>query len=462
MMKLRYGLPAVILLSGGIAILPLAQQEGPGGEAASLAHEVGMLEARIGQLEAENEIENLQRIYGFYIDKQLWTQAADLFTEDATYEAGGSGVYRGRERILEYFHSQGPEGPNEGILNEHMQLQPVIHVSADGTAQGRWHHFSQEAVYGESHFWGTGVYENEYRLEDGAWKISRIHRYSNMRTPFEEGWHETALPRSMPSEELPPDAPPSVDYEHYPAVHVVPFHYENPVTGDNSVELEPAPLTASLDAIEARLDSLEHRGERLADADAVERLHVIYGYYLARNQWDDLAGIFTEDGSIEIALRGVYRGRDSVRRNLDLYGGQDELHGELHNHMQYQPVIHVSDDGNTAWMRSRAFSMMGSYGGSARWMGGTYENVFEKRDGIWKLHMDQVFNTYFADYDVGWKDYVWRPAPGISEDNPPDEPPTTYFEMYPRVFLPPFHYDNPVTGRQTDPSDYNRPFPDTE
>src|SRR5690606_20295045 len=110
--------------------------------------------------------------------------------------------------------------------------------------------------------------------------------------------------------------------------------------------------------IETILADLDKRIGLLQDADDVERLHTIYGYYLARNQWDHLTGIFAEDGTIEIALRGIYSGRDSVRRNLDLYGVQDELPGTLHNHMQFQPVIHVDDDGQTAYMRSRAFSMM--------------------------------------------------------------------------------------------------------
>jgi hypothetical protein len=48
---------------------------------------------------------------------------------------------------------------------------------------------------------------------------------------------------------------------------------------------------------------------------------------------------------------------------------------------------------------------------------------------------------------VGWKDLEWRPAPGVNESNPPDAPPSTYFEMYPRAFLPPYHYKNPVTGK---------------
>ena len=143
----------------------------------------------------------------------------------------------------------------------------------------------------------------------------------------------------------------------------------------------------------------------------------------------------------------IATGRDSVRRNLDLYGVQDELKGTLHNHMQFQPVIHIAPDGQSALMRSRAFSLMGNYGGAGTFMGGTYENLFVKRDGVWQLMKDQQINTYFAGYDVGWKDLVWRAAPGISKTNPPDAPPTLPFEMYPRPFLPPYHYRNPVTGK---------------
>ena len=91
---------------------------------------------------------------------------------------------------------------------------------------------------------------------------------------------------------------------------------------------------------------------------------------------------------------------------------------------------------------------MGSYGGAGTWMGGTYENIFVKRDGVWQILKDQQMNTYFANYDTGWENLVWRPAPGINQNNPPDEPPSMYFEMYPRAFLPPFHYANPVTGRE--------------
>jgi len=90
---------------------------------------------------------------------------------------------------------------------------------------------------------------------------------------------------------------------------------------------------------------------------------------------------------------------------------------------------------------------MGSYGQYSMWMGGIYENDYIKEDGLWKLKKDQVFNTYFVNYDEGWLNNQPRQPPGISQDNPPDLPPTIIFAMYPTAFMPPYHYPNPVTGR---------------
>ncbi len=418
-----------------------------GAPADALAERAGRLAREVERLEDENAIENLQRVYGFYTDKQLWTEAANLFAEDGAIEIGASGVYAGRDRVRAYLASQGPEGPQPGRLFDQMQLQPVIHVAPDGeTALGRWHMFAQEAVWGESAQWGLGVYENAYVKEDGVWKIRKLHQYTRMYTPYEDGWGRTALPLDGPPEGLPPDGPPTVEYGAYPAAFVAPFHYENPVTGGPVYdETAAAPRIEAADP-ETVVAELERRVTRLEDVDALERLNAVYGYYLARNQWDDLAGIFSPEGSIEIAMRGVYVGAESVRRNLDLYGEPGIHHGLLHNHMQYQPVIHVDDDGLTARVRSRAFSIMGEFEAYAMWMGGVYENEFVKEGGVWKIARDQVFNTYFTPYAVGWRDTPRRPPPGVTESNPPDLPPTMTFEMYPEAFLPPFHYDNPVTG----------------
>ena len=429
---------------------PAVSQQTP--SVAALAARAAALEREITALEDLNAIKRLQRSYGFYTDKQLWSAAADLFSADGTIEVGGRGVYVGRERIRAFLALNGPESPQPKRLFDHMQLQPVVHVAADGlTAQGRWHIFAQEAVHGEYANWGLGVLENEYVKEDGVWKIRRHHFFTTMYTPYEAGWGKTAIPNAGPSAELPPDRAPTVDYQAYPAAFVVPFHYRNPVT--NPV---PRPATgvviaaesATPAAVSATLTALERRVGLLDDVAQLERMNSIYGYYLAHLQWDDLTGIFSPTGSIEIAMRGVYVGAASVRRNLNLYGqATDDQFGLQHNHMQFQPVVTVASDGQSAKVRSRALSIMGNWQRSSQWMGGVYENDFVKEDGVWKIERDQVFNTYFIPYAVGWKDVQPRPPPGISASNPPDLPPTHPFEMYPSAFLPPFHYAHPVTGR---------------
>jgi ketosteroid isomerase-like protein len=404
---------------------------------------VARLLAMARSLTDQDEVENLQRIHGFYIDKGLWSEAAALFTDDAELVIQGKGVYRGRARILQYLRATGVEGLTPGRLYDHMVLQPLTHVDARGqTARARWHLFAQFAKQGEFAEWETGVYENEYRKEGGVWKIRRQHFYPTMVTPYEAGWGKVAQPFSRYEPALPPDAPSNLasDYGHS---YLTPYHYVHPVR-DAAPTMPVAqrsrePLATQLDAAERAILAAEDRA-------SIENLQTAYGYYLATLLWDELAGLFADDGSIEIAMRGVYVGRPAVRRNLNLYGQAGLDDGVLHNHMQFQMVINVAPDGRRANLRSRALSMMGNYNRNATWMGGTYENEFVKQGGRWMFTRDRQVNTYFAPYETGWKDLPQRAPPGITDSNPPDRPPSGKFDLYPKNYLLPFHYPNPVTG----------------
>jgi hypothetical protein len=418
--------------------------------AAELARRTAQLAADVQQLDDQYQIENLQRIYGYYIDKAQWSQAAALFAAHGEVEIAGRGIYRGKEHVLAYLRAIAPEGALENRLYDNMQLQPVIHVAADGrSAKGRWRLFAQLAQAGQFHEWGTGVYENEYVREDGVWKIRRLHLYPTMYTPYEDGWGKISLPYSRTEPTLPPDAASGDRHSTFEQVFVPPFHYAHPVTGARLPRPHAARPAGASDeaALAQQLQRLQQQLAKVEDVQQIENLQMTYGYYLATLQWDSLTDLFEPNGTIEIALRGVYVGKASVRRNLDLYGQAGLDDGVLHNHMQYQPVIHVAPDGQTAMLRSRAFSMMGNFGKNGTWMGGVYENQFVKIDGRWRFHKDQVMNTYFAPYETGWKELKLRPAPGITASNPPDRPPSFPFDLYPKNFLPPYHYANPVTGR---------------
>ena len=186
------------------------------------------MERSVGLLEDQHQIENLQRIYGYYIDKNMWSQAADLFANDAQLEVEGRGAYLGKSHVLSYLRAIGPEGPQDGRLFDNMQLQPIVHVSADGTtAKARWHLFAQLAESQKYDEWGAGVYENDYIKEAGIWKISRLHLYPSMYAPYAQGWGRLNSAHSQFEPGLTPDIPPSIKAAATP---LAPFDYPNPGT----------------------------------------------------------------------------------------------------------------------------------------------------------------------------------------------------------------------------------------
>ena len=202
---------------------------------AHLAERVAWLELRATQLEDRAAIENLTRAYGYYVDKQVWPEVVALFSSDARVEIAGRGVYKGTESIDRLFRlamGGGRIGLADGALFNHMILQGVVNVAADGKiAKGRWRAFVQIGQHQKFGIWSEGTYENDYVKIDGVWRISGMHFFATYYTPYDQGWAKRALPNNGPSVEYGPDAPPSKIYDVYPGHYVPPFHYPNPVTG---------------------------------------------------------------------------------------------------------------------------------------------------------------------------------------------------------------------------------------
>ncbi|HUN73529.1 MAG TPA: nuclear transport factor 2 family protein [Steroidobacteraceae bacterium] len=197
--------------------------------------------------------------------------------------------------------------------------------------------------------------------------------------------------------------------------------------------------------LEASAARLQQRIVRLQDEEQIENLISVYGYYLDKREWDELADLFADDATMEISLRGIYVGKKSIRRALELFGPLHISTGFLHNHIQLQPVIHVAADGTHAWSRSRALSELGTYERIGMWGDGVYVNEYVKQDGVWKIAKDHIYTGFFASYQTGWQSGV-RPAPGESKTIPPDRPPSELYDTYPGEYVPPFDYNHPVTG----------------
>lgn len=211
-----------------------------------------------------------------------------------------------------------------------------------------------------------------------------------------------------------------------------------------------APAAESrLAALEGAVKAYESRLQRLEDIEGINKLQRAYGYYVDKGQWTQVVDLFADQSSVEIAARGVYLGKTGAER-LFLHafgGGKDGLaHGRLFNHFMLQGIVDVDPDGRTAKGRWRAFVQVAQHQQSATWSEGVYENEYVNEGGVWKFSKMKFWPTYYTPFDAGWA-VRNLPNNGPSKQFPPDQPSTDNAPVFPDIFVPPYHYRNPVTGR---------------
>lgn len=205
--------------------------------ARDLASAADEIEKLLDRVKSTHEIENLGSAYGYYLDKNLYTDLADLFDpQRGSMELAHRGVYRGpkvREFLQKVFGRNG-EGPVAGRLGNHLQMQPVITLSADGRSAKIRSRMLQQMSQGARASWGGAIYENEaVRGEDGVWRYSTVNAWNTFSANYEGGWTKTtggAMPGPNP-ELVAPDSPPTRTIAMLPVVYEIPYHYANPVTG---------------------------------------------------------------------------------------------------------------------------------------------------------------------------------------------------------------------------------------
>jgi hypothetical protein len=467
----------------GVTIPGTAWQVPPSGSANAT-----QLAQRVQRLNDELAVQNLQHSLGYYVDRKLWGDVADLFTDGGTYEMGQRGVYVGHDHIrraLEVFNGPGPL--KNGELTDHINLGTVVTIAADGLSAGaRTNVLAQLGRNGEWARWEQGTYENEFVKQGGVWKLEAVRYFPRLSTDYDKGWANDAQPSPVASKEFPPDRKPTQSYQSYPALSYVGFHYLNPVTGkpvrygSGSVArvalVKEAKLPAAAYSGEANLAVVAHSLDAAIAYDAVENLMSSYGYYIDESAWDNMADTYGSTGAKEITGAGVYVGPDRIRKVLNLRGPRGGRSANFYTiHQLLQPVIHVSDDGRSARARVRLFQMGGAAdGSSASWIGGIYENTALYENGEWKFGIQELYHAFNASYRNGWarvgpvakalagqgkpgREAVGggitqglggaRGGPNVATEMPPDHPIRVRQYAFPEIVEPPFHYKNPVSGR---------------
>jgi len=235
----RHGTRTLIATCALLGLAGCGQQADVAARITELQQQVQQLQHQVQNLNDIEAIQRLERAYGYYVDKNLWTQVVALFADDATVELDERGVFVGKAGVQRMFLTEfggGQDGLKHGTLFNHIQVEGIVDVAPDGrSAKARFHAIIQVSGFGgEQGFWSDGVYENQFIKQDGVWKFHTMRFWPTYYAPYQKGWSSNAqncingdgsgLSRGA-------DRPSTDKAGVFPDVFYPPFHYPNPVTG---------------------------------------------------------------------------------------------------------------------------------------------------------------------------------------------------------------------------------------
>jgi hypothetical protein len=439
------------------------------------------LERRIAVMNDEDKVRNLQNAYGYYMDRKMWNDVTDLFTDDGALSIANVGVYDGPKSIRRALERSGPAGLKHGQLNELMQLDMTVAIEAGGMeARARGLEFGMlgEADKGTA-FYTLAIFENRYVKQNGIWRIREMRIFPLMETEYAQGWAKSQVVDPAPAKEHAPDR--MVLPSDVMAPGAIPvFFAPNPATGKpvslppgaktvGHERLLPAPTTlgttTATQALDARIAEAERRLAISKAWDGAENMASAYGDYLDDLDFAGLGKLFALKGHKEVPFSGFYVGRQRIiDRDATAPPPGSRPRTMLPLHWLTQPVVLVAADGRSASIRTRLFQPASSRTRAMGFGGGMYHNQVVLEDGVWRLWSVVIDEHYFSSptYEGGWssaKDTVRQP-PSPNTSYPPDIPLTSLGERergfrggsgdeisWPGILPMWFHYKNPVSGR---------------
>ncbi len=448
---------------------------------------------------AADEVNKMQNIYGYYADRKMWDDVADLFLEDAVLEIAGLGIYEGADSIRRGLERDGPVGLQTGQVHDQVQMHTVVAVDPNGVearARGmQWGFLTPEL--GKASFM-ISTFQNRFLLKDGIWQISEMRIYPQMHADYSQGWHKDVTVTQVPTGDFAPDRL-SAASNSPQSSPVIPEFFINPVTGRSVVYPDGFTVTgadrlttAVSETTNTPLDSSEENiRERLvlvSAVDAIENISSTFGYYLDDYQWQRYAENYGPLGWRRKGGGQVYEGPDAIYKAESLsYGPSPTWDRDwIRPHTRMQPVIDINADAESAFIRTRMVLYFANSRSAGAFNSGMYPSDSAVLvDGVWKMNIGGwIDETYFSSrgYKLGWAnpfetpvDSVQGRAPGSAGPGDPEAQarrasgsyPATLdpnlgqlgrraygvirgqpgFKSWPEIKPMWFHYVNPVSGR---------------
>jgi len=450
--------------------IPPAQGKAPAGGTSLVA-----LQKRIAVLNDEDAVRNVQNAYGYYVDRRMWDDVADLFATDAAVELNGK-VYRGKAGVRQAMETMGPQGLAHGVLNEHPIFDAIVRIRpGGGEAESRGIELAllgqADGQGGGTAGWEINVFRNRFVKEGGLWKLKELRITPMMKADYASGWSMGALAGLKH-----PLLPAFLGVNPGSGKAVATTGYTLAAAKALTGATAPGAASATSDLADAH-----RRYQRSLAYDGTENVSSAYGFYIDDFQWTEMAGIFSLKGNKQSPFAGYYLGRDRIMGAVNAsWGPAPKLRGTISFHWRTQPVIHVSQDGRSTNLRTRLFQPRTGKNAAGTpsnfYMGGFHGGMYPNdqavlEDGIWRLWSLTIDEHYFymPNWKAGWSGAKDPPAgqktppSALLTKYPPDIPITELGRReegfrggtgtqvdWPGILPMWFHYRNPVSGRTPD------------
>ncbi len=457
------------------------------------------IERHVQALNDEDKVRALQNIYGYYIDRKMWSDVTDLFAADGVLEIAGQGVWNGPKGVAKELERDGPEGLQRGQANEHIQMPEIITIDTDGVeARARGLELGMLTPQLGQAYWTFSSFDNRYvKGADGKWRIREMRIFPRIKAEYSAGWSKSNIVDPAPGGANAPDKP-SVSGTPQTSTVIPAFPGPNPATGlavtipagfklvgDDRLIPPPviAPAAAPKGTVIARMTEARRKLDVSKGYDAVDNINNMFGYYLDDQTWDDMVANLAVNGTRSQGP-GFFVGSDHVYRAMvqahwDGPPSPTNPRDIIFVHTRLQPVIDVAPDAKSAKIRVRLFLHTISKTPGSFSIGMYPNDSAVLEGGVWKMLVSgEIDETYFgsAGWKAGWGNPTSRPlGPGptvaprtLDSRNPPgagitntidfapDIPWTLYDDFRRKDFVTTnwpeikpmwFSYRNPVSGR---------------
>ena len=151
--------------------------------------DINELEKRVKRLEAMEAIKHLKAEYADACDDMYNPERMkDLFTRDSVWdgEKEGFGKYVGIDEVCGFF----AEAPNSLKFGVHWFLQPRLEIISDTEAKGVWYLWQTSTMASGKDIFLAGQEFDEYKIEDGKGKLSRMELKVFYAADINVGWKD--------------------------------------------------------------------------------------------------------------------------------------------------------------------------------------------------------------------------------------------------------------------------------